>query len=718
VRAWFLALLLAACRFGFDPQDVVLPCVPDTQVTAIDIGERFGCAQLADGTLACWGDGGEGQLGTGDFAAHPEAVAPIGLGAVEAFALGNAHACAIKAGVVRCWGRNHNSQLGINNATYQSMPVAIGGLTNVASVAAGGMTTCAVTQTGELWCWGMNNGIGTGAFNVPRRVMGLPPIAQVAISTNDLIYSATHACAVATDGSVWCWGFNGRSQLGVAGMTNSATPVQAMLSSQAQQLAIGDHVTCALLATREVMCWGGGDEGRLGDGTEPFARAEPALVPVSDVVGISAHAGTVCARTAIGELYCWGQNHAGQLVGHTALSAAAPVKLPFRDVRSIGVGFDHACALEGDVVYCWGRDRTDRPRPTTAATVALQAVDSLHAAGGHTCAHRTDNTIYCWGENTYGQLGDGTRTDRTVPVGILDGAASVATGAQHSCATDTSGGVHCWGYDDAAQVSGVRASTPVLEPTPVAGVAEPIVALSAGGTHTCARSFAENIWCWGWNAEGQAGAGPGVPDESPPMPSNLPATRVLATGSEHTCVIDSTSTLVCIGRNNENQIDAMASDAYVPRAAFANVSYAAMQGRSTCAITGVDVFCWGDNTYGQLGTGDHVNRLTPTSTISGAMDLVAGRRHACMRGASGQVMCWGANDDGQLGDGTLASSTTPVVASALANTTQLALGDRHTCALVAGNVVCVGAGDRGQRGDGTTITTPDPSPASISCPAE
>jgi alpha-tubulin suppressor-like RCC1 family protein len=715
VRAVSLALLLTACRFGFDPSEVVPACVPERQVTAIDIGERFGCAQLADSTLACWGDGGEGQLGTGDFAAH-EPVAPIGLGAVDAFALGNAHACAVQAGVVRCWGRNHNSQLGINNATYQSMPVAIGGLTNVASLAAGGMTTCAVTTTGALWCWGANNGFGSGAFNVPRQVLGLPPIAQVAISTNDLIFSATHACAVATDGSVWCWGFNNRSQLGVTGMMNSATPVRAMLASPAQQVAIGDYVTCALLATGEVMCWGGGEEGRLGDGTEVIARAEPALVGgLSDVVGLSAHAGTVCARTTAGELYCWGQNHAGELVGHEGMFAVAPVKLPFTNVRAIGVGAQHACALDDDVVYCWGRDRTDRQRPTAAATVALTDVDDLRAAGGRTCAHRTDDTIFCWGDNALGQLGDGTRVDRAAPVAVLGGARSVATGAMHTCAIAAGGGVHCWGYDDAAQVSGALSYTPVLEPTPVTGLGEPIVALAAGATHTCARSTANTIWCWGWNAEGQLGM-PSIMAESPPARSNLPASAELATGSEHTCVIDASSTLICIGRNNENQIDAMASDAYVPRPALANVSRASMQGRSTCAISGATVFCWGDNTYGQLGHGDHVNRLVPTSTITGAIDIVAGRRHACMRGAGGQVMCWGTNDDGQLGDGTLASSTAPVVASALANATQLVLGDRHTCALVEGNVVCVGAGDRGQLGNGGTVRDPKPSAASISCP--
>ena len=717
VRAFVFALTLVGCRFGFEHSDPVPTCEPVNVVTTLALGERYGCAQLGDGSLACWGDGGEGQLGTGDFAAHTDPTAPIGLGTVDAFAVGNAHACAVSSGTVRCWGRNHTGQLGINSVTYRGDPAAVPGLTNVIAIAAGGMNTCAIVSGGALWCWGQGNGSVTTTLRVPAQVMGLPPIVEVALASTDQVFSQTHGCAIAEDESLWCFGTNARGQLGVTPLTTMATPVRAGFTDPVAGVAAGDVYTCAHTPAGDVYCWGDGAFGRLGDGTTTPRANAMRVEGLSNVVELHGHRGTMCARTATNELYCWGENTAGQITG-AERTVLRPVKLPYTDVRTFGVGQGHICALVGDIVYCSGQQRVDRRTgdPTAVAVSGLTDAVEIDANRDRSCARRADDTLMCWGENPGGILGDGTAIDRSAPVEITTNAQTFSIGEAHACAV-SSGAVSCWGSDSEGGVTGVPSAQVFDRPHAVTGITDPITRLSCGGAHTLAIGNTGTVWAWGYNDEGQLGR-PAAVGSSPPALSSFPASNALAAARNHTCATEqATGAVFCAGRNNELQIDTMNGDVYTPRQVLPNASAVAAQGNFTCAIAGGTAQCWGDNQFGQLGDGSHVNTATPSSALANAALIVAGVHHACARGMNGEAWCWGANDDGQLGTGTRMSSASPVRAPLFDGALQLAVGTNHTCALNPdGSVRCIGSDTRGQLGDGGAVVDPKPSPAPISCP--
>lgn len=347
-------------------------------------------------------------------------------------------------------------------------------------------------------------------------------------------------------------------------------------------------------------------------------------------------------------------------------------------------------------------------------------VQELAAGAYRTCARLGDGTISCWGNNSRGQLLDGTTTDSPRPLRVegMSGVARLVMGVAHTCALLTDGTVACWGYNTVGQTGHGRTSTGVEAPVRVEGLAD-VIELEAGDNHTCARVRDGGIWCWGSNESGQLGLDRSA--RAQPLPVRLPTSssiRALALGSRHTCVLADNGAIECWGW----RLDLSAQS-------LPGATALAVGGLFGCALMGDgSARCWGQNDQGQLGNGARSAPGAPLETepapvlgLDGAVELRSSLTHACARVSDGTVRCWGADWSGEVGDGASGNqlarpSATPVpelrgVVQIVTGGSCQPAGGAHSCALLEdGSVRCWGDNASGQLGDGTTQSRASPTP--------
>lgn len=352
---------------------------PRTEPRTMVAGSTHNCATKADGTAYCWGQNGSGKFGNGMAAGtFLLPVAVRGLTDVDEIVGGFSHTCARRRnGRVYCWGANGIGQLGLGSYTQQLLPVEVPGLTDVAELAAGGTFTCARKADGSVACWG-NNGagqLGTGRTvteSRPTPVVGLRDVVEIAVGDS-------HACARIGDGTVMCWGNNFNGELGNGGVATSTVPVQVVGLRDAVSIAAGAAATCAVRSDATALCWGNNYAGNVGNGETGDVVTPTQVLGLSGAVQMSLASGHTCARTREGAVWCWGNNDNGKLGNRTLVHSHAPVQV-------LGVtGMAHV------------------------ATGLFETCVRLPAYG----------PILCWGDNRYGQLGDGTTVDRLVPTTVM-----------------------------------------------------------------------------------------------------------------------------------------------------------------------------------------------------------------------------------------------------------------------------------------------------------
>jgi alpha-tubulin suppressor-like RCC1 family protein len=353
-------------------------------------------------------------------------------------------------------------------------------------------------------------------------------------------------------------------------------------------------------------------------------------------------------------------------------------------------------------------------------------VMQVAAGGRHTCAVTSAGGVKCWGDNTYGQLGDGTTTARSRPVhvvGLTSGVTSVAAGYYHTCALTTAGGLKCWGANGVGQLGNGSWSAPHTTPVDVVGLTTGVRSVTVGRTHTCAVTTAGSVKCWGGNDYGQLGDHTDIWRASPFTVVGLSSGILdVAAGWYHNCARRSTGGVMCWGRNLYGQIgDGTLIDRWTPFYVEGLVGFAvavAAGGYHSCARTsytgpGGSLKCWGFNYYGQLGDGTTDLRTNPVGVVgltSGVEAEAGGYYHTCALTAARGVKCWGFNGTGQLGNGTTTSQPVPVdVLGLTSGVSDLSAGANHSCALASeGGLWCWGSNTYGQLGDGTTTMASTP----------
>jgi len=347
------------------------------------------------------------------------------------------------------------------------------------------------------------------------------------------------------------------------------------------------------------------------------------------------------------------------------------------------------------------------------------AITLVATGGGHACLVRADGSVWCWGRNDHGQIGDASRTPRALPVRVpgISHPRAIAAGDRHTCAADMSGNVLCWGADDTGQL-GDGADMDQGLPREVAGLSN-VTALAAGKDFTCALGQDKTVRCWGDDTAGQLG------DSGSPQTRRLPAVvaalspniTALSASWQHVCAIDTAKTLLCWGANGAGQIgDGTTIGPRPPTTPVAplpaQVSAVAAGHDHTCALAGGDLYCWGDNGQGQVVKGTPSAPIATPQSITGPdlLDpaaVVAGGQFTCIKGggdatSGSPITCWGATDQEQTGGGVPVKDATAVAA-----------GAGFACALAAdGALFCWGDNHFGQLaiGGDTVRTTAAPVP--------
>src|SRR5437667_885996 len=397
---------------------------------------------------------------------------------------------------------------------------------------------------------------------------------------------------------------------------------------------LGAFYSCALLQDGTVRCWGQNDLGQLGDGTTTNASTPVAVAGIGGAAALTAGGFHTCVRFPDGTIQCWGRNNAGQLgdPGTTAFQSPTPVRVAGLTATAVSAGGFHTCALPGDgTVRCWGQNDygqlgngtsdpvPDSPstfNPTPVTVSGITTAVAISAGGWYTCALLQNGTIRCWGDNTWGELGNGAVLVSPSPTSPV---------------------------------------TPTPTPVTVSGITT-AVAIEAGVFHMCAILRDGTLQCWGRGEEGRLGNGSTANSSTPVTVSGI-APAAIAPGAEHSCAVLRDGTMRC----------------------------------------------WGDNNFGQLGNGSPQGSFstTPSGPVTGittAIGASSGAEHTCALLQDGSLRCWGRNVDGRIGNGTTTDAFTPVAVTGFGGVTWTS--SDPTVATIDANGLATG------RAAGTTTITP------------
>lgn len=345
------------------------------------------------------------------------------------------------------------------------------------------------------------------------------------------------ACALSTDGGLFCWGSNGYSQLGDDSFTDRPvpTPIGDFASAWSDVGCAYKH-TCGIAAPGELYCWGNNVTGQLGDGTTSSKRSPNRVGALSDWSQVSGNGHLnsedldlqfTCAVRTTGELYCWGGNGHGQLGIGNYEDQYIPTQVgEDTDWHRVSAGGRHTCALKTDGrLFCWGLNSSgqlglgttgsDRNSPVQVGTDMDWS--GLSLGSDHTCALKSGGDLFCWGGNWEGQLGDGSLDRKDEPVFIGPGWSHVGAGPVHTCAVKADGALYCWGYNTYSQC-GSELPSPITGPTPV-GTDRDWATVEGGRHFTCGLKSNSDLFCWGRNESGQIGNGEIDPDLDVSSPS-------------------------------------------------------------------------------------------------------------------------------------------------------------------------------------------------------
>jgi alpha-tubulin suppressor-like RCC1 family protein len=490
----------------------------DSNWAQIAAGQYHTVARKTDSTLWAWGDNTLGRLGDGTVT---QRIAPVQIGSGTDWAqvdAGSGHTVALKNdGSLWAWGDNRSGQLGDGTTGQKLLPVRIGTANDWTQIATGGQHTTAIKTDGSLWAWGANS---NGQLHDETHVDRLTPV-QIGTAGDWARITAGlgHTVALKFDGSLLAWGSNVFGQLGDGKVGHyEPAPMRIGTGADWQQIAASVH-TLASKTDGSLWAWGANVQSQLGIGTSGDQLKPVRVGTANDWARIAAGNVHSAARKTDGSLWAWGDNDYGQLGDGTTVDKPSPVRIGTdNDWDQISVGDRHTVALKTDgSLWAWGWNAYGQLGDGTTAN-KLNPVrigndndwtQIAAGAGYHTLARKSDGSLWSWGYNGFGQLGDGTVVSKLLPVRIgteNDWAQIAAGGWQvygYSLGIKSDGSLWGWGSNATGQLGNGTIGTRLL---PVrSGTANDWAKLAPGITHTVARKIDGSLWAWGDNEFGQLG---------------------------------------------------------------------------------------------------------------------------------------------------------------------------------------------------------------------
>jgi len=603
----------------------------------LSVGSDSLCAVDGAGHLTCLGTLWFGHSGGG----HPKLeLDPIAQVAMSHFSTDGSHACAVRRdGRVVCWGSNGKGQLGVGDLDTHKDPVNVPGIADAVEVSVGNGFSCARQRTGAVFCWGRRLGLRDpqGDPLRPRKVPGVE--GAVSLSSGGL-----QTCVARTDGSVVCWG---HGAFGVPGRVQIDAPTDIPGVTGAVQVSVGAAgMACARTAASGVVCWG---SGALGDGKMSVEAAPVEIPGLRDVVHVAVGATASCVLTTRGEVLCWGRTEMGDNGQAPQLQLASRPLLDRPHAAGLAAGDERTCFIgnAGDV-RCRG------PIGATSEPVRkLGPIAELAIALRHSCVRHIEGRVLCWGENDYGQLGDGTTIAHADPAptdpSIYD-ARSIAATFGRTCAVRRTGALVCWG-GGASQMNG---------PVPTGGFTD-AAEVAMGREFVCVRRSHGEVAC----LDGRFGKRTGQPPTA--LPELSPAIAIAAR-EDQVCALRRDGVVACSGGGRgfhgwRGERNIRLEPLRLMKGGADAVAIAVGMAHGCLLRRGGTVACWGDGTRGQLGGPPTDVVATEPLAVPGirdAREIVAGLDHTCARLASGEVRCWGYDDDGRLSRGAASLRPGPV----------------------------------------------------------
>jgi len=712
---------------GLNPADDAAVTL-SRNVTTFAAGSSHSLAVKADGTVWGWGSNGNGQLGDGTSSDRLTPTQVTGFGSAIAVSGGAWHSLALKAdGTVWAWGYGGYGQLGQGESYYQSTttPIQVPGLSGVAAVYGYSQSSWALKADGTVWAWGDN---GNGQLGDGTTIQRDAPVQALGLSN---ITAIAGPLALKADGTVWSWG------------GGNATPAQVSGLTGVVGITMWGGSSFALKADGTVWSWGDNYYGQLGDGTTT-ARAIPGQVAV--IGNIVAIAGTM-ALDRDGNLWSWGANNNGQVGDGTTLQRNTPVRVATGIIGITPSGGNYSLALKADgSFWSWGSNsngqlgdgtRGEKRTPVPVSITAVKtgtSMPTISAGGYHSMVVKTDSSAWSWGYNAYGQLGDATSVQKSLPVpaaNLGSTVIAVAAGSFHSLFLKDDGTVWAAGMNYNGQL-GDGTTTSRSTPVQVSGLTG-IVAIAAGANHSLALKSDGSVWAWGDNNYGQLGDGSVTYRKAPVAVSGLGAgsmVTALSAGRYHSLALKSDGTVWAWGDNYYGQLGDgtnIQRKTPVKVTGLAGVKAIDAGDYHSLAIKTADgtVWGWGDNYYGQMGDGTVTQRNVPVQVpgLTAILAVSAGGYHSLALKPDNTVLAWGGNSNGQLGDGTVSNRTAPVPVAGLAGVVSVAAGQSHSMALKSdGSLQVWGLNQMSQLGtgdaDGPNVPTVSASMTNIKVSAD
>jgi alpha-tubulin suppressor-like RCC1 family protein len=481
-----------------------------------------------------------------------------------------------------------------------------------------------------------------------------------------------------------------------------------------ENMMVNQWIAVSLLTGLLLGCGGGSNDETATINKSPVATADTANTVEGTAITLSVLANDVEP-----------ESEAMTIQSATVAAAQGSVTVS-SDKKTLT--FTPSAGFIGDAEITYMIADTQGNKASGKAVVTVKALQSLSARQDSTCAVTTTGSVKCWGGNDFGQLGDGTETGtgsgdgskkfKNTPVTVVNasGVKQVAMGYNHACAISQTGSVSCWGDNSKGQI-GDGTTSFRAQATPVAGLSAKVTQLALTYQSSCALLETGAVQCWGGNSQGELGVGISAKITQSSTPKNAVllnniTLKRLVSGRQHLCGITNNDTVVCWGWNDLGQLGLTDKNpAYIPTvvtAAGTGVKQLAAGYGHTCVARTNDTLCWGDNSKGQLGDGTTTSSSNPVtvSALSGVTELTLGKEHSCAVLATNATYCWGSRQAGQTAQTVDAAilDKTPVVIASLTTKHSISAGDFHTCSIAEGGAVkCWGNNELGQLGDGSTV---------------